>query len=225
MLEASDATHRRRPLAGTLHIYDDVTNTGELLATGGGTVVLDGTNRTSGTETVTNYGTDQSGNPATGTVEVDASSTLQLENATISGGTITDNGALTGYGTVAANVSGSGTVTASDGTLMLTENGNTYTGATTIDSGATLAAGIADAFSALSAVTDNGKLDLGTYDQTVEALSGTNTAALVGSFSGTGTSPAVLTVSNGGLFAGVIQDGTGTADNSVTALTLSPAAR
>src|SRR5208282_1606860 len=95
---------------------------------------------------------------------------------------------------------------------------NTYSGVTTIDSGAILAAGVADVFSASSAVTDNGTLDLGSTDQAIAALNGTNTAALVGSFSGTGTGPAVLTISNGGSFAGVIEDGT--VAGVATALTL-----
>ncbi len=49
-----------------------VTNTGELLATAGGTLVLNA-------ETIANTG---------GTVQVDASSPLDLENAAISGGNV-----------------------------------------------------------------------------------------------------------------------------------------
>ena len=105
-----------------------------------------------------------------------------------------------------------------DRTGTLTLSGlNTYSGATTIDNGAVLAAGVADAFSANSAVTDNGELDLGTADQTIASLNSTNTAALVGSFSGSGTGPAVLTINNGGSFAGVIEDGS---KGVATALTL-----
>ena len=53
------------------------------------------------------------------------------------------------------------------------EGSNTYTGATTVDSGATLsgAAG-ANVFSAASATTVNGTLDLGGNDQTVSSLAG-----------------------------------------------------
>ena len=104
------------------------------------------------------------------------------------------------------------------GTLTLLGDLNTYSGITTIDNGATLAAGIANAFSASSAVTDDGTLDLGTTDQTIAALNGTNTAALVGSFSGTGPATATLTVSDGGSFAGVIEDGS--VEGVTTALTL-----
>ena len=118
--------------------------------------------------------------------------------------------------TFSGAIDGTGGLTV-DGTETLTGDLNTYSGITTIDSGDALAAGIANAFSANSAVTDNGELDLGTTDQTIAALNG---AGLVGSFTGTGTAPAVLTVSDGGSFAGVIQDGTGTAAGSVTALTL-----
>ncbi len=99
-----------------------VTNTTELLATGGGTVVLeDGT-------VITNTGA---------TVEVDAGSTLDLATATISGGNVSvagtlnstgesfiADGTLSNTGTIVANggvldvgsnVSGNGTVTITDG--------------------------------------------------------------------------------------------------------------
>jgi len=103
------------------------------------------------------------------------------------------------------------------GTLTLTGDLNTYSGVTTIGSGATLAAGVADAFSANSAVTDDGKLDLGSADQTIYALNGTSTGQ-VGSFSGTGPTTATLTVSDGGSFAGEIVDGS--VADVTTALTL-----
>ena len=56
-------------------------------------------------------------------------------------------------------------------------------------------------------MTDDGKLDLGTDDQRYQGASN-GTGTLSGGFSGTGAGPAVLTVSNGGSFAGVIEDGT-----------------
>ncbi len=142
--------------------------------------------------------------------------TVTLNGATINGGNIADNGTITGTGAIGSVITGSGALTASGGTLTLSGL-NTYNGATTIESGAILAAGVADAFSANSAVTDNGTLDLGTADQTIASLSGTNVAALVGSFSGSGTGPAVLTINNGGSFAGVIEDGS---TSAATALTL-----
>ena len=152
-----------------------------------------------------------------GTIKIDGGTTLALSNgATISKGGITDSGTITGYGAISSVIAGLGVLTASGGTLTLSGL-NTYSGATTIDSGAVLAAGVADTFSASSAVTDNGELDLGTTDQTIASLNGTNTAALVGSFSGTGTSPAVLTINNGGSFAGVVEDGSA---GAATALTL-----
>ena len=67
-------------------------------------------------------------------------------------------------------------------------------------------------------MTDDGTLDLGTTDQTIYALNGTS-SGLVGSFSGTG--PATLTVSDGGSFAGVIEDGS--VEGVTTALTLTAA--
>ena len=67
------------------------------------------------------------------------------------------------------------------------EGSNTYTGATTVDSGATLsgAAG-ANVFSAVSATTVNGTLDLGGNDQTVSSLAGDGTVTNSGA-SGTAT--------------------------------------
>ena len=179
-----------------------ITNTGTLQA-------IDNSVLTLTTLTVTNTG---------GTVSDDVGSTIDLVSAIINGGKVTNSGTLNSTGTSAISsvISGSGVVTVSGGTLTLSGL-NTYGGATTIDSGATLVAGVADALSASSAVTDNGRLDLGTNDQTIASLSGTNTAALVGSFSGSGTGPAVLTISNGGSFAGVIEDGTA---GAATALTL-----
>ena len=142
--------------------------------------------------------------------------TVTLNGATVDGGTIDDTGTITGYGAISSVIAGLGVLTASGGTLTLSGL-NTYSGVTTIDSGAVLAAGVADTFSASSAVTDNGELDLGTTDQTIAALNSTNTAALVGSFSGSGTGPAVLTINNGGSFAGVVEDGSA---GAATALTL-----
>ncbi len=89
-------------------------------------------------------------------------------------------------------------------TLTLTNTGNTYSGSTTISAGSTLAAGAANAFSANSAVTNDGKLDLGTNSQTISAFNG---SGVVGNFSGSGAGPAILTVSNGGTFDGTITDG------------------
>ncbi len=138
--------------------------------------------------TVTNLTDPGAGTPAILTIDGGANTTF--------GGTIVD-----GAGTVGLTLS-------NDSALTLTNIGNTYSGATTINSGTTLAAGAADAFSANSAVTDNGMLDLGTDDQAIKALNGTNTSALVGNFSGSAAGPAVLTISNGGAYAGVIEDGT-----------------
>ena len=80
---------------------------------------------------------------------------------------------------------------------------NTYTGATTVDSGATLSgsSGV-DVFSAASATTVNGTLDLGGNAQTVSSLAGT------GSVTNSGAGAATLTNQGpSSHFGGVIQDG------------------
>jgi fibronectin-binding autotransporter adhesin len=92
------------------------------------------------------------------------------------------------------------------------EGSNTYTDATTVDSGATLsdAAG-ANVFSAVSATTVSGTLDLGGNDQAVGSLSG---AGVVTNSGASGTA----TLTNQGAsseFDGVIQDGA----TATTALT------
>jgi fibronectin-binding autotransporter adhesin len=201
--------------------FDDVTvtNNNLLKVDSGATLTLeDGTTIAGGTVTVEAGGSldvDASGatlddltlsGSVTNSGTLTIKDTVTLDGATINGGTIDDTGTITGYGAISSVIAGLGALTASGGTLTLSGL-NTYSGVTTIDSGAVLAAGVADAFSASSAVTDNGELDLGTTDQTIAALNGTNTAALVGSFSGTGTGPAVLTINNGGSFAGVVEDG------------------
>ena len=92
------------------------------------------------------------------------------------------------------------------------EGSDTYTGATTVDSSATLsgAAG-ANVFSAASATTVNGTLDLGGNAQTASSLAGAGTVTNSGA-SGTAT----LTNQGASLeFDGVTQDGA----TAVTALT------
>ena len=90
---------------------------------------------------------------------------------------------------------------------------NTYTGATTVDSGATLSgADGADVFSATSATTVNGTLDLGGNDQTVSSLAGAGVVTNSGA-SGTAT---LTDQGASSTFGGVIQDGA----TAATALTL-----
>ena len=95
--------------SGTLTIDpSSLDNSGELLATSGGTLVLDGL-------TVTN---------ANGTVEADVASTLDLETTTISGGTVAVDGLLDSTGTSAINgavisIGASGILEATSGTLTI----------------------------------------------------------------------------------------------------------
>jgi autotransporter-associated beta strand protein len=92
--------------------------------------------------------------------------------------------------------------------------GNTYSGTTTIESGATLLGGATNAFSAASATTvlAGGTLDLGGFNQTVSSLSGSGTVT------NSGVNSAILTNQGASsTFSGVIQDGaslTGLTQNS-----------
>ena len=111
---------------GILQIDDNVTNNNEIVATDGGTVILNG-------DTVTN---------TTGNIEVDAVSaksfsTLDLEDGTISGGTITLDGLLDSTGNSfieGATISGSGTTQVESG-AVLTLEGVTYEGGTLLTVG------------------------------------------------------------------------------------------
>ena len=95
--------------SGTLTIDpSSLDNRGELLATSGGTLVLDGI-------TVTN---------TAGTVEADVASTLDLETTTISGGTVAVDGLLDSTGTSAIDgavirIGASGILEATSGTLTI----------------------------------------------------------------------------------------------------------
>jgi fibronectin-binding autotransporter adhesin len=126
-------------------------------------------------------------------------------------GTLTDTGL--GHGVSSPSL---GLGLTSGTALTLTSTGNTYSGTTTIDATSKLIGGANNALSANSAVTNNGTLDLGTNSHTIASLNGSNAAAQVGSFSGAGAGPAVLTIGNGGSFAGTIVDGTQTAATAIT---------
>src|SRR5207245_2016624 len=77
-------------------------------------------------------------------------------------GTITDGAGQIGLTLTSNPVTGFGS------TLTLTNsNGNTYSGATQIDLGSTLSAGNTNVFSANSAFTANGTIDLGGYNQAI----------------------------------------------------------
>jgi autotransporter-associated beta strand protein len=139
-----------------------------------------------------------------------------IDSVTLTGGTI-QNGSLTGAissaGGTLNGIGGSASLEATaSATPTLMEGSNTYTGATTVDSGATLSgADGANVFSAASATTVYGTLDLGGNSQTVSSLAGTGTVTNSGA-AGTAT------LTNQGAsseFDGVIQDGA----TATTALT------
>lgn len=122
-----------------------------------------------------------------------AAGTLQLGNGGTTGsivGNVTDNGALvfnrSDTLTFAGAISGTGSVDQNGaGTTRLTGTSNSYSGATSVNSG-TLQAGIANTFSPNSAVTvaAAGTLDLNGFSQTV---AGVSNAGLINM--GTGTPP------------------------------------
>ena len=114
-----------------------------------------------------------------------------INSVTLTGGTI-QNGSLTGaISSAGGTVNGIGGSTSLEATASATptmmEGSNTYTGATTVDTGATLsgAAGT-NVFSAASPTTVNGTLDLGGNGQTVGSLAGTGIVTNSGA-SGTAT--------------------------------------
>jgi fibronectin-binding autotransporter adhesin len=155
----------------------------------GGTFDLEGQNWTfsslSGDDTVTVTNSDS------GTTAI---LTILNSSADTFSGTIQDDGT----GKVELVFAGSATFTL-DGT-------STYSGPTTIDAGATLAAGVADAFSANSDLTINagGTLDLANFDEEIGSLSGSGT--VTNSVSGT----SILTVgadNSSKTFSGTIENG------------------
>jgi autotransporter-associated beta strand protein len=131
-----------------------------------------------------------------------------INSVTLTGGTIQDGsltGAISSAGGTVNGIGGSASLEATasvDPTMM--EGSNTFTGATTVDAGTTLSgADGTNVFSAASATTVNGTLDLGGNSQIVSSLAGTGTVTNSG-VSGTGT------LTNQGAsseFDGVIQDG------------------
>ena len=144
--------------------------------------------------------------------EVDLGAREQTINTVyLSGGAFGD-GSLTSANGI---ISTGGSVTSLGGSTALTANGgvtallsNTYTGATTINSGATVTGYTASAFSPNSALTINagGVADLGGYNQTVASLSGSG--IVTNSVAGA----AVLTTGGDNTsttFGGLISDGTG----------------
>ncbi|HEY2049172.1 MAG TPA: autotransporter-associated beta strand repeat-containing protein [Caulobacteraceae bacterium] len=197
--------------------------TGGSLILAGGTETLTGVNTYTGSTTINSGPTlalAGSGSIATSSgVNVNAGGTFDISQTT-SGALITNLG---GYGTVDL---GSQTLTLTDPSTaffgVLADGGigggtgggltiaggitglvgvNTYTGATTIDSGATLVLGLAGSIAQSSGVAANGTFDISptTSGASITSLSGSGVAALGGQ---------TLTLTKAsGTFSGVIADG------------------
>jgi autotransporter-associated beta strand protein len=139
-----------------------------------------------------------------GTVEVD-------NGGAIGTGPVVDNSALTfnnANGNNADVISGNGTVTVENGAETLSA-ANTYAGGTTISSG-TLQLGAANAVpggTVAGDVTNNGTLDLSTFNDTINGLTGSGTVDTLA-----GGSPTLTVGGNGdsATFGGIIQNSSGT---------------
>ena len=138
-----------------------------------------------------------------GTVEVDA-------GGAIGTGPVVNNSALTfnnANGNNVGAISGSGSVTIENGPEILSAS-NSYAGGTTITSG-TLQLGASNAVpggAVAGDVTDNGTLDLSTFSDTINGLSGSGTVDTIA-----GGSPTLTVGGNGdsATFGGIIQNSSG----------------
>ena len=159
------------------------------------------------------------GNSFTGTTTVNSGGTLQV-GAGGTAGTL-GSGGVSGAGTLVFDRSDSPTVgnalsgslsltQAGSGVLLLTGSSNSFSGATTVNSGGTLrlgGAGVLPNASGDGTVTVNGTLDLNGYSPTLAGLAGSGTV--------TSSATGSLTLSAGGnnqpsTFSGVIQNGSST---------------
>ena len=236
-VRARRMARRRRRSGLQRRDRDDVGDLGAI--TGSGSVTINNTAGNTGTIEFTNTGNAYTGTTtveagellggvagafsAASATTVNSGAILDLggfaqtiNSVTLTGGTI-QNGSLTGaISSAGGTVNGIGGSTSLEATASATptmmEGSNTCTGATTVDTGATLSgADGTNVFSAASPTTVNGTLDLGGNSQTVGSLAGTGIVANSGA-SGTAT------LTNQGAsseFDGVIQDGA----TAVTALT------
>ncbi|HEV2652352.1 MAG TPA: autotransporter domain-containing protein [Rhizomicrobium sp.] len=150
-----------------------------------------------------------------GTTTVDTGATLRLGdgagNAGLLGGPITDNGTIVsdaGNGTLVAyftNITGTGDVTLASGTLEIV-GVESYTGTTTVDSGATLMLGDSAGNAGLltGAITDNGTIDFsagsGTFVIYATSITGTGNATVANgtlALAGTNTFTGATTINLG----------------------------
>ncbi len=215
---------------GTLTISNGGNFLGVISGTGtstlnitGGSLTLSNTNTYSGSTTITSGGilalanggsiASSSSVDVEGTFDVSQINTSTNINILTGSGSITLGGKELIVNTSATPSTFSGIIQGTDGSLIVagtgmltleTTDANTYTGTTTIISGATLQAGATDAFAPQSDYIVNGTLDLISFANTIESLSGSTAGALVK----TGSSSGILTIingSNGGVFPGGIQ--------------------
>jgi len=203
----TDSANLTFNVSGTTTVSGVISGTGSLIQAGSGTAILAANNTYSGTTTIS-AGTLQVGNGGAG--------------GRLGTGNVIDNAALvfnaSNPATVAALISGTGSLTqAGTGTLVLASN-NTYSGGTTINAGTTLQVGNGSTTGNLGsgAVTDNGNLIFNTTGTTTisPVISGS------GNLSQVGTGTTVLTGNNTyagstTISAGTLQVGNGGATGSL----------
>ncbi len=125
----------------------------------------------------------------------------------VGGGNFVFNGNITN--TNDATVSTVGLDSGNTGTTTLAGN-NTYTLATTVQSGSTLIAGSTTGFSSASATTVAGTLRLNGFSNSVASLAG------VGTVENANATGAILSSADFSSFSGLIQDGTGGGSLGIT---------
>ena len=154
--------------------------------TGGGSETFSGTNTYSGT-TVISAGAIVSGaaNALPNATALTDNGTFDLGGFAQQVGSITGAGSVTDTGAAASftianssaetfggTITGAANLVAAGSANLTLASGNTYTGTTTINSGATLAAGINNSLPATTSVNVAGLLDLASFNQQVAALTG-----------------------------------------------------